>query len=389
MNVVTACAGRFHLFDQARQLDRCGLLHALVTDLPASRAVQWGVPRSRVRPCSKRTVTNRLYHTLAKNAPFAIRSALTRAVHSGFARSLPSRVPEDANALIVHSSFALEALPWIKERGISVIIDHGSLHEKTERDILISECEAYGFSRFGNWQYPWLIQREDHEFNQADHILVCSKLARQTLEYNGIDPNKIFVNQLGTDLSMFFPSEKHDAVFRIIFCGGVHPRKGVHYLLRAFNELKLPNAELWIIGGISVDRVMRKYICPYFSQENICYKGTIPQQKLRELYVQGSLFVLPSLADGWGMVVLQAMACGLPVIVTDMTGASEAVKDGVNGFVIPSRSSDLLKETLLWCYEHQEEARCMGMKGLQTVKSGYSWEEYGDRLVGFFGGDDG
>ena len=80
------------------------------------------------------------------------------------------------------------------------------------------------------------------------------------------------------------------------------------------------------------------------------------------------------------MVLLQAMACGLPVIATTNTGALDVVREGVDGFIVPIRSVEAIKEKILWCYEHREEAREMGLAGHQRVSVGFSWDDYGNRL---------
>jgi glycosyltransferase involved in cell wall biosynthesis len=97
----------------------------------------------------------------------------------------------------------------------------------------------------------------------------------------------------------------------------------------------------------------------------------------------GSVFVLPSLADGFGMVVPQAMACGLPVIVTENVGAADIVRDGRSGFIVPVRDVEALCEKLRFLHENRDLAREMGRQARQDVICGYTWDDYGDRLVGF------
>lgn len=385
MKVTTACAGRFHFFDQARQLFRHRLLKSLVTDYPKLKTRQWGLPDEYVISRPHRALYNLAKKKASGWVGYETRSRWIESSHAQFARSLPIYVPSDSNVLISHSSFMLEALSWAKNEGMIAIVDHGSLHERAERQILLRECEEFNFSRFGNWQYDWLIEREDQEFGHADYIMVCSKLAKKSMVENGVPEGKVFVNPLGADLSMFHPGEKGDSKFRVVFCGGIGPRKGVHYLIRAFDELALPQAELWLIGSPPEDSVLKSLMKAYMKRD-IVLKGTLPQHELKDLYSQGSVFVLPSLADGWGMVVLQAMACGLPVIVTDRTGAMEAVTDGVDGFVIPARSVEALKEKLLFLYENLELCEEMGRNAAVSVKKGFSWDDYGDRLCDFLEG---
>ena len=143
---------------------------------------------------------------------------------------------------------------------------------------------------------------------------------------------------------MFSPTVKRDSVFRLIFGGGLVIRKGVHYLLQAFAELNLPKAELLLIGPVTEE--IRPFLKKYAgSFRQINYQ---PLSELYNFYSQGSVFVFPSLEEGHGLVISQAMACGLPVIVSTNTIAHDLVREGADGFVIPVRDVDALKEKILF-----------------------------------------
>ncbi len=129
----------------------------------------------------------------------------------------------------------------------------------------------------------------------------------------GVPKEKILVNPCGVALDQFRPGIKADKVFRIIQCGSINHRKGVHLLLRAFHELRLPNAELWLVGGDPEISELAPIIKRYRT-DSVRFIGAVPQSELPLLYQQASISVLASVADGFGMVVPQAMACGLPVI---------------------------------------------------------------------------
>ena len=226
----------------------------------------------------------------------------------------------------------LEAIQWAKTKRIISIVVNGGEHERSVQRMMLEECEKFGFAKFGNPQFDWLIEKEESEFANTDYILVNSNLSKETMIEEGVPASKIIVNFLGVNLSMFSPGKRDDDRFRVIYCSGMVPRKGVHYLLRAFDELALPQSELWLVGSPPQDKRMKTILREHMS-DNVFFKGAFPQHKLRDIYTQGAVFVMPSLSDGIGSVVLQAMACGLPVIVTDKTGAKEAVTDGADGFI--------------------------------------------------------
>jgi glycosyltransferase involved in cell wall biosynthesis len=115
----------------------------------------------------------------------------------------------------------------------------------------------------------------------------------------------------------------------------------------------------------------------------VTFHPPVSQAKLRDFYNQCSVFVLASVADGFGMVVAQAMACGLPVIVTENVGAKDLIVDGVNGFIVPIGAPEIIAERLRQLQEDPDLRVRMGLAAKMTVESGYTWTDYGNRLASF------
>jgi glycosyltransferase involved in cell wall biosynthesis len=97
-------------------------------------------------------------------------------------------------------------------------------------------------------------------------------------------------------------------------------------------------------------------------------------------YADSSVFVLPAIEDGYPLVVLEAMASGRPVVVSENTGTKDAVRDGVDGFVVPIRSPDALAEKLQWLLDHPAERAAMGRAARERALQ-FPWERYGTDLV--------
>jgi glycosyltransferase involved in cell wall biosynthesis len=182
----------------------------------------------------------------------------------------------------------------------------------------------------------------------------------------------------GVDLAHFYPVPKQDNVFRVIHCGTISIRKGVHYLLQAFSELKLPHAELWLIGSMTDE--IRPFLANFSAA--VFHKGPFPESELYRYYGQGSVLCLASIEEGLAMVQPQAMACGLPVICTTNTGGEDIVCDGQDGFIVPIRDVEALKEKILFFYENPDACKEMGYSAQQRVKSNFTWADYGNRIVG-------
>jgi glycosyltransferase involved in cell wall biosynthesis len=211
----------------------------------------------------------------------------------------------------------------------------------------------------------------------CDYIAIPSLFVRRTFLERGVPQKKLIHVPYGVDLSSFRQIPKTDDVFRVVFAGGMTFRKGVHYLLAAFSELRLPNSELLLIGGFNdeMEGFFKKY------KGSFKWVGAVPQRELYRYYSQGSVFVLPSIEEGLAMVQPQAMACGLPVICTTNTGGEDIIRDGIDGFVMPIRDIEVLKEKLSYLYEHRDVCRAMGESAKQRVSTGFSWDDYGAKIV--------
>ena len=382
MRVTTSCSGRFHIFDQARQLQRHGVLHRFINDYPKWITRRWDIPDEKTVSLVANGVLGRMTRWIPDSWSPAFKNRVVENVHDLFSRRLAGYVPPDSDIFIGLSSFCLQAIERAKGYGQITIVDHGSLHQRTERRLLEEEGRLHNLPM--DLAPEWIIEKEDLEFHAADRVMVLSQAAKRSLIEEGIGAEKIFVNPCGVEFSQFKPvKKKEDDVFRIIYCGNVSPRKGVHYLLQAFSELKLDNTELWLIGSASspsFGRLIAKY-----KSDKVRFLGTFPQGELHRIYAKGSVFVLPSLADGFGMVVPQAMACGLPVIVTSNVGAADIVTEGVDGYVVPIRDVSALKEKTRILYEQPVVRRQMSLAASKKARSHLGWEVYGDRLVAWLG----
>jgi glycosyltransferase involved in cell wall biosynthesis len=186
--------------------------------------------------------------------------------------------------------------------------------------------------------YPGFAKRVLEELATADSIRVCSKVARQTFIEHGVPPERLHVIPIGIDLDHFRPCRRGDDVFRVLVVASITPRKGVHYALEAFEQARLPNSELVIIGGTG-DRWSRRLIADVAARHaNIRLEGRdVTRDPVDQHYGRASVLLHAAVEDGFGLVIPQALACGRPVIATRESGASELIQDGKTGFVVDAR----------------------------------------------------
>jgi glycosyltransferase involved in cell wall biosynthesis len=216
-----------------------------------------------------------------------------------------------------------------------------------------------------------MIEKGTQEFVEADHIIVASTFVRRTLVEQGIPMSKISI--VPDAVTRRFPiGAKIDTVFRIIAVGRLELRKGLQYLLEAVRQMRLPNAELLLVGGPQPD------FAPILKDYSGHYRlaGAVSDDELGRLYAQSSVLVLPSVEDGWSHVTLEAMSCGLPVIVSANAGSADAVQDGINGFVVPACDPQAIGEKLEWLYRNPALRQEMGRQAQASVQN-RTWEVYG------------
>ena len=174
-----------------------------------------------------------------------------------------------------------------------------------------------------------LTDRIEKSIKTADYIGALSTSQKQTYIDDGLLKNKkIFLNLMGVDTSIFYPTNKKKEKFIIITVGNNFVRKGLKYLLESFNDLNLSNSELWIVGDTDINIVNQLVKV----EKNNIFKGIVNEFNLPNLYNQSSVFCLPSFEEGLPIVIPQAMACGLPVISSHF--ASDIVKNGEEGFIV-------------------------------------------------------
>lgn len=272
------------------------------------------------------------------------------------------------------SSIGLYSARKAKRFGARVICDVRQEHPNFQSRLLRDESRSLGIKVAVSGA---LYQRKVlEEFDIADYLVVPSSYARDTFTAEGYPEERIFVNPYGADPTQFHSDRKQDKIFRVLFVGQITARKGVHYLLRAMSELRLPNSELLLVG--TADPLFAPVLARF--EGTFRHVGDVPKVELMQYYNRSSVLVLPSIADAYALVVLEALACGLPVIVSANTGAKEMVRDGEDGFVVPIRDVEALKQKILLLYEDPETQQKMAEAAAQRA-SQFTWDGYARRAL--------
>ncbi len=214
----------------------------------------------------------------------------------------------------------------------------------------------------------------------ADYLLAPSEYVIRCLVEHGVERSRIVHLPYGVDPSRFAPSPSGASgrPFRAVFVGRIELGKGVRYLLEAWRRLALPDAELLLVGA--PDRAGQGLLAEY--EGTYRWIGAVPRREVHRWFAAADLLAFPTLSEGFGLVYLEAMATGLPVVTTP-NGAS-VVRNGVDGLVVPPRDVDALCDAIMLLYQRPDLRKEMGANGRRLVEVAYTWEHYGRRLTDFY-----
>lgn len=315
--------------------------------------------------------------SLARRLGYSHQS-LTDWIYAGLDRHVAIHHLDNLNAIYAYEDGAADTFQIAKQQGILCLYDLPILFYRMSRDIQTQESLRFpelAKALQATREPAWKIERKEREVQLADHIFVASSITKKSLLDFGVEPEKISIIPYGAPLGYFHPQPKTDSCFRAIYVGRLEPRKGIQYLLPAWQALQLPDAELWLVGINEFPAGCLERYSNIFR-----YTPSVPHASLNEYYSAANVLVFPSLVEGFGLVLLEAMACGIPVITTTNTAGPDLITDGVEGFIVPIRDVEALKEKLEWCYRHPQELAEMGRAARRKAEQ-LTWSVYRQKLA--------
>ena len=260
--------------------------------------------------------------------------------------------------------------------------------------IASSEAEKEGAYR---------LNGERRVLARADRIVAATLAEQAQLQWlYKADARKIVIIPPGVDTCHFYPIPDDEAKeflgipredLVVLFVGRIEPLKGVDTLIRAMScyrfQEKTPPVYLVIIGGdpnaspeaMSAEMARLQQLCRDLCMDRmVVFLGKRGQDTLPYYYSAAEVLVMPSHYESFGMVALEAMACGTPVIASQVGGLAFLVQDGVTGYHIPDGDSDALCEKLLGLIDNHELRRQMGLQASQYA-SEYAWENIAQKII--------
>lgn len=336
---VVATPGRSVCNDNARALESLGLLRFLA--LGTRRGIAGVAPeRTRLLPAFGLAA----YAAAKLGSPFRAESFRFR-LHPWFDGWVKRHLTA-GDHIISSYGYANESFRWVRAHGGRTLLDGGNSHPENFWTILTEEHRR--------WHSPNPpVARHHYERSLAmmphvDYVLSPSSFVTNSFLARGFKPEQILKNVYPVDLSLFKPSGQPRPLNRpltIINTGSLSLRKGTPYLLEAFRLVQKihPSARLRLTQALQED--IRPLLGQY-RDLNIDWAPSLPHAPLAERLRGADLFILPSLEDGFARTVTEALACGVPVITTSNTGASDLIQPGVNGEVVPIRDPQAIADAV-------------------------------------------
>jgi len=366
------------MFDLARQLNILGQNVRLLTGYPKFK-VDVDL-RGLARMRSRWVVPQHLLHRFPANPPEWLDARVTRDFAAWVAKGLKDEEVDIFDAL---DGGGLEAGRMVRDRGAVWVCNRGSAHVLTQKRLLEEEHRRWGVPMPRHWFLPASVDRCLAEYGGADAVITPSRFVARSFIEQGLAAEKVYVCPYGVDLSLFRPQPKIDQKFRVLFVGTQTIQKGIGYLFEAVRPLVEKGlCELWLVGqpGNDARRILHR------NADLFQHRGRIPRAKLSWIYSQGSVLVLPSIQDGFGLVQAQAMACGVPVIASTNTGAQDLFTDGIEGFIVPIRQAQTLRDKIIWMLDNPKARGEMAAAALRRVSKLGGWNSYGIRSLEIYKG---
>jgi len=264
-----------------------------------------------------------------------------------------------------------------KRSGGHTILNQLIAHHQTLLGLMKEEMERYpdavtDYDRHLFETADRVNRLKDEQIELSDLIVANSEFVKQSLVDAGVAEEKIAVVPGAAPLlSPSAPRMRKPDRVVFLSAGSQSIRKGTSYLLEAWRQMKThTGAELWLVGKNTLPPRLLNNL-----PGTVIVESAVSQERLFDLYTKASVLVLPSLCEGFALVILEAMAHGLPVITTANSGCGDFVEDGVNGWIVPIRDAQALARRMESCLGNLNALSEMGEVSRRKARN-WTWDKY-------------
>jgi glycosyltransferase involved in cell wall biosynthesis len=373
MRINIAVHGRFYDFHLAAALLRQGHDVQLLTNYPPHSAAQW-FSADRTRGFVLHGLMSRAAGRIAGGEPpQLIEAGLKHMFGTWAARHNAADMPD-----LVHcwSGIAEESLRACRKQTICTVA-RGSAHIREQFALLAEEEARVG--RKLEKPSSWIIAREEREYALARRVIVASEFARDSFVKQGHPATQVSAVPLVHSEPAFAASApeiearvkrlRAGAPLRVLYAGLISYRKGMHDMLTVMQALGA-RMEFRMVGTVLPEcRDLVKQAARHAAVE-----AAVPERQLKDVYAWGDVFVLPTIEDGFAVVLTQAQAAGLPILTTTNCGGPDIIANGGQGWTTPIRSPHAIVEQLEWCNDNREAMASM-VERLHATPAPRTWDD--------------
>ena len=347
------------------------------TELPPSRimTMPW---RELVRQIVRRVGLNSLVrHETGWASCDAIYQALDRHVARALRRGMVC-----PRLVYAYEDGALETFRESNRQGIWTVYELPVTYWRVIHQIFVEERElrpAWASTLGALLDSPAKLQRKDLELALSDAVVVPSRFVAESLMLAPERPRRIEIFPYGVASPVDAPvaERREHEPLRILYAGQLTQQKGLAYLFEALSRFEYPY-ELSLAGPLPTSC---EALEAALGNPNHRWFGILPHARLLKEMMRNHVFIFPSLAEGFGLVVAEALSAGLPVITTTNTCGPEIMTDGGEGFIVPIRDPDAIADKLTLLYEDESRRRAMAEAAKQRAAEA-NWARFEDRVAG-------
>ncbi len=278
-----------------------------------------------------------------------------------------------------------QSLKTANENNYYTVCELATAHVVAAKKILGEEKKLHKewSSSIDNLKFPSSYEKRlEEEPIHAKKIIAASQFTHQTLVESGIPENKIYTIPLGANIHYIKYQENKTTIqsnkLKLLYCGVISQRKGIKYLLEAMKSFNKKDVELHIIGRMQGTSDPLK---PY--KDLFIWHPPMSQQELFQKYCEFDALVLPTIFEGFGLVIVEAMAAGLPVITTPHSIGPDIIINDKNGYIIPIRNVKAIQNSIQKILNKTPIEKLAMNQEARKAALNYSWENYAKNLSVF------
>lgn len=379
MRINIAVHGRFYDFELAAALLRQGHDVRLLTNYPRRSVAKW-FPAERTRGFALHGVFARVAGRISGGEPPEFVEASLKHMFGRWAAGYNAAEMPD----IVHcwSGVAEESIRRCRNT-TTCTVARGSSHIRRQLTLLDEEESRVG--RRLEKPSSWIVAREEREYALSHKVIVPSRFARDTFLAQGHTAVRLAMVAPPARAPDFEATAaliderirriRSGAPLRVLYTGLISFRKGMHDVRAVLRSLG-KQVDFRFVGTVLPE-------CRQFAADAAAvarFEGAVSENKLPDVYAWGDIFLLPTIEDGFAVVLTQAQAAGLPILTTTNCGGSDIIDAGGQGWVVPIRSPEALIQQIEWCDRHREELASM-VERLYKSPVRRSWDDVARNFV--------